>query len=125
MKRTQVLCLKLTLNKQFTCKDTTSSEIDFSINRGDIDLDKILVSVEGPSGTRSFEITNSSNYLYAKMYTGSFNGTLTIPDKNAGLTYSVGLVQIGISDAITIKIAPIISGNQCEVSDSVNKIENC
>lgn len=116
---------KVTLNKQFTCKDTVSNEIDFAISRGDIDLDKILVSVEGPSGTKSFEITNSSAYSYVKMYNGAFNGTLQLPDKNAGLTYSVGLVQIGITDATTIKIAPIINGNQCEVSDSVTSLNSC
>tara|TARA_Y100000310_G_scaffold342908_1_gene448197 strand:+ start:9603 stop:10121 length:519 start_codon:yes stop_codon:yes gene_type:complete len=113
---------EVTLNKQYTCKN--SNEIQFAMNIGDISIDSVLISVSGQSGAKSFEIKNNS-YSYVKMYSGSYNGTLQLPGKNSGLTYVINLAGIGITDAKSIKIAPIINANQCEVSDSVIEISNC
>lgn len=113
------------LNKQYTCYDSSLSEIQFAIKIGDISIDSALVSVSGKSGSKSFEIKNNSTYSYVKMYGGSYGGTLQLPAKNAGLTYIINLTGIGITDAKSIKIAPIINSNQCEVSDSVLEINNC
>tara|TARA_Y100000034_G_scaffold130823_1_gene190254 strand:- start:2302 stop:2835 length:534 start_codon:yes stop_codon:yes gene_type:complete len=116
---------KVTLNKQYVCKDSIANEIQFAINIGDIDVDSALVSVSGQSGTKSFEIKNSTTYSYVKMFGGSYGGALQLPGENAGLTYVVGLTTLGITDATSIKIAPVLNGNQCEVSDSITSIGSC
>ena len=114
---------EVTLNKQYTC--TNSNEIQFAMNIGDIIIDSAIVSVSGQSGAKSFEIKNNLTYSYVKMYGGSYGEILQLPEKNAGLTYVINLAGIGITDATSIKIAPIINGNQCEVSDSILDISNC
>lgn len=115
---------KVTLNKQYTCYNSGSNEIEFAMSIGDITIDSVIVSVSGKSGAKSFEVKNES-YSYVRMYSGSYGGTLQLPDKNAGLTYVINLAGIGIADAKSIRIAPIINSNQCEVSDSILEINNC
>tara|TARA_Y100000031_G_scaffold109380_1_gene120372 strand:- start:433 stop:1011 length:579 start_codon:yes stop_codon:yes gene_type:complete len=116
---------EVSLNKQYTCYNSGSSEIQFAMNIGDISIDSVIVSVSGQSGAKSFEVKNNLTYSYVKMYSGSYEGTLQLPDKNSGLTYVINLSGIGITDATSIKIAPIINANQCEVSDSILEISNC
>lgn len=116
---------EVTLSKQYTCHDSSSNEIQFAMNIGDISIDSVLVSVSGKSGAKSFEVKNNLTYSYVKMYNGNYGGILQLPEKNAGLTYIINLAGIGITDAKTIKIAPIINTNQCEVSDSIIEIGNC
>lgn len=116
---------KINFNKQYTCYDSSLNEIQFAINIEDIDVESVLVSVSGQSGTKSFEVKNGSIYSYVKMFGGIYGGALQLPEKNAGLTYVIDLGIIGIPNAASIKIAPVISGTQCEVSDSITSIGNC
>ncbi len=118
---------EVTLNKQYTCHDLNPliNEIKFSINIDDLNVDSVLVSISGESGAKSFEIKNSSTYSYVKMFSGSYGGALQLPEKNAALTYIVNLTGSGVSDAKSIKIAPIINDNQCEVSDSIIEVSSC
>lgn len=116
---------EVSLNKQYTCHDSGSNEIQFAINIGNIDIGSVLVSVLGESGTKSFEVKNNATYSYVKMYNGNYGESLQLPEENSGLTYVINLVGIGIEDATSIKIAPIINGNQCEVSDSIIGIGSC
>ncbi|HED05111.1 MAG TPA: hypothetical protein ENI61_00320 [Ignavibacteria bacterium] len=116
---------EVSLDKAYTCYDSSLNETQFEITLGDISIDSVLVSVSGKSGSKSFKIKNNITYSYVKMYGGSYGGVLQLPAKNAGLTYVVNLAGIGIIDSKSIKIAPIINSNQCEVSDTVTELNNC
>ncbi len=116
---------EVSLDKAYTCYDSSLNETQFEITLGDISIDSVLVSVSGKSGSKSFKIKNNVTYSYVKMYGGSYGGVLQLPAKNAGLTYVVNLAGIGIIDSKSIKIAPIINSNQCEVSDTVTELNNC
>ena len=116
---------KVKLNKQYTCLNSSSDEAQFSLSIGDISVDSVLVALAGNSGSKSFELKNASSFAYARMYSGSYGGSLTMPGKNSGLTYVVDLSSLGVSDANSIRISPIIKGNQCEVSDSIEEIGSC
>jgi flagellin-like protein len=113
---------QITINTQYTCYNTTSHEFDFSIERGDIDIDKIVVSVSSSATATVKGYTLPGNYSDVKMYGGNYSTPSNLPMKNSGVTY----VTNDFSSAPdSVKIAPVISGNQCDVSDQLNQIESC
>ena len=116
---------EITIGKQYSCVNFTSNETKVSLNVGNIDIEGILVSISGNSGAKSFIIKANSSFSYVKMYNGAYGASLSLPGKNSGLTYVVSNINIGVSDADSVAIAPIISGNQCEVSDSINELGSC
>jgi len=115
---------KVTINKQYTCHNFSSNEIQFLINIGDVDIAGLLISVSGNSEAKSFEITNET-ISFVKTYKGSYGDVINPPNKNSGLTYIVNLSEMGIGSADSITIAPIIEDQQCGVSDSLSGIDNC
>lgn len=111
---------KISINKAYTCWDTSSSEFQFSINREEIDVDKIIVSIAAESATNSYEIPGSDSNM--KKYGGTYGETLALPENNAGLTYVIkGLSEV--PDSITI--IPVINEEQCDAVDVLYDIENC
>lgn len=115
---------EVTINRQYTCNDFDLNEVRFLINVGEVDLDGLLVSISGNSGTKSFKITNEA-ISFVKTYNGLYGDVINPPKENSGLTYIVNLNEIGIESADSITIAPIIKGTQCEVSDLLSRIDNC
>ena len=115
---------KVTLDKRYTCLNSSSNELQFSINIGDITVDRVLVSISSLSGSKSLEISNTT-MNNVKMYNGVYGGLVEVPEKNAGLTYVVDISGLGISTPDSISIAPIISEIQCGVSDSLFEISKC
>ncbi len=114
---------KMTLDKKYTCYDTSTNpgKVRLSLNRGDVNLDEVLISVTNGVETKSFKISKTSQTVAGLTY---LNGTSTVslPPKNGGITY----IYSWTSDAPkTIQIAPVIDGEQCEVSDSISQIDNC
>src|SRR3989344_7814862 len=60
---------KLSINSEYVCYDKDSDEIVFSINREDIELDKLIVAIETETEVRQFEIDSDEKtiqnlYLY-------------------------------------------------------------
>jgi len=117
---------KINLNDQYTCRNPSgnnSNEIEFALSLGYVNVDSILVSISGESGSKGFNIKSGELITGIRMLNGTT--TLSLPDSNSGLTYIVDLTAIGIVDASSIRIAPIIGGNQCDVSDSITSILSC
>lgn len=119
---------KVTLNTAYTCINTSSvygtSDVIFSINRQDIEINKIVVSVSGGGSTKSFEIsteaetfTNLINYPYGSGL------SVSLPGKNEGKTYIHNGTELSSVDEISI--APVVGDKQCDISDSVTDIGSC
>ncbi|MFQ5531208.1 MAG: hypothetical protein ACE5ES_01190 [Candidatus Nanoarchaeia archaeon] len=87
---------KITLNDRFTCYNSSSGGLRFSLNIGNIDVDKILVSISGSSRTKTFEITNEENShdfltrYNAGLCSGSANVCSSIPDVNCNTQTGCG-----------------------------------
>jgi len=117
---------KVEINKKYTCYEvmsgaTTTYNIRFSLSVGDVDVEKIIVGIYTDNEIKSYEISNFSQTLAGLKPVPS--GTqVELPDKNSGLSYN----GTGFTSKInSIQITPVISGTQCEVSDSLSQIENC
>jgi len=116
---------EVTLNHKYTCYNSSANELVFSLNIGDVEVNEVVVFIDGDGVTKSFNIkTEAQTIAYLKNYT---SGTLIqLPDKNSGLTYRANLTGIGISSAPdTIKISPVMDNKQCDASDMLNQVDSC
>lgn len=116
---------KLSINSEYVCYDSATKEIVFSINREDINLDKLIVAVETETDIIQFELKENEEiinnlYPYNKERTLQ-NKSVELPAKNGGKTY---IAKIN-NEVIGIKIIPVINEEQCEVADSLNEIIPC
>jgi len=119
---------EITLNSEYTCYSFAEDKVQFSINIGDVDIDSLLVTIHGAGSSESFEIKNDSVTVEGLCnYTGEAGDPVKLPSKNCGLTYTYdwdsGEDKMNTPEAI--EIAPIIGGNQCSTSDSINNIGSC
>jgi len=116
---------KITINKQYTCYEKIGSnyKLRFGLSIGDVSVDNVIVSVSSGGNVNSYTITNTPQQITnLVMYSGSNPTNVILPGKNAGVTYNA----TGFSNMIDlVKIAPVIGGSLCEVSDSVSDIGNC
>lgn len=97
---------KVRINDKYTCYDDSSSKVNVSIIRDDIDMEGLTVSISDGEDSDSFTI-NSSN----------------LPGKRGGKTYVFSWSRSTTPSGV--RIAPIIGGNQCDVSDSTNQLLDC
>lgn len=115
---------KVKINSRYTCYEKKVEDpnlFQFSITRGDIELDKILVSISSEGEMKTFEIPGT--YDNVKNYKdGEYDEALTLPEKNAGLTY----VSQGWSEKPDlVEISLVIEGIPCQVSGSLSDIDFC
>ncbi len=110
---------KLSINPEYICYDSADKKFVFSINRENIELDKLIVAVETETEIKQFELkeTEQNNDLLPF----SSGGSATLPAKNGGKTY----IAENLNPVIGIKIIPVINEEQCEVADSLNEIIPC
>lgn len=112
---------KIEINSEYTCYDSDLDEVHFSINIGDIDIDRLFIVIADENSSVSFELTNE---LTPEGNLRNYDGTneVKLPDKNAGSTYIASNFYI---KPTLIQIAPTVNGNQCGVSDSLSYIPEC
>lgn len=116
---------KVQINGQYTCykRVGTNYNLRFSLIIGDIDVDKVIVSISSESAVKSFEITNTNQTISGLEMYSPEDTNVILPGKNSGLTYNVTTL---FSEKIdSIQIAPVINDDLCEVSDSISEIEDC
>jgi len=119
---------KISINEKYTCYNVTNNSVQFSINMGDIEIDELLISIGGAGSSQSVQITNVASLIpdLANYLSNGFGtDSIVLPSKNGGSTYVYYKEDFFTSTPDFIKIAPIIGGNQCGISDSMNNIEVC
>ena len=116
---------KVTINSQYTCYNSSNGELLLSIGVGDIDIEKVVVTVSGEGKTNSYEITNELSNVddNLKAYDGS--NEVRLADKNEGLTYRLNASAEELGRPDSIKVYPVIKGRQCDASDTISGIGSC
>ena len=124
---------KLSINSEYVCYNEGKDEVVFSINRKDIEMDKLLVILETELEIITFEISETpKNFTTSDYPLFLFNETASdytnakelvkLPNKNAGKTY----VATNFPEKpIQIQIAPVISGEQCDIVATLSYIVDC
>lgn len=113
---------KVTLNGIYTCYNTVNKQFQFSISIGDIDVEKVVVGISAEGDQRSYTLTEEDQQDMGLTRYGS-ETEVKIPGKNGGYTYIVDEEFDEVPDLI--QIAPVIDGQQCEVSDYISNIGSC
>jgi hypothetical protein len=111
------------INDRYTCYDSATNDVQFSIEMKDIEIEKLLISIVDSStkSSLSFEITNELKVV-ADLSAYPSGNQVVLPGKNSGRTY----VATGFSgEPSSIEIVPIINGEVCDVSDTLYDIPNC
>lgn len=112
---------KLSINDEYVCYNSTNKSLVFSIERKDIDMDKLLIALETSSKISKNYLTENNtdnpNILNSDGSTG-----VSLPSKNGGKTYIILNVE---ENPINVQIDPIIDGEQCDSVDSINNIVDC
>ena len=117
---------KVNLDPRYTCYDSSSEELQFSIKIGDIETEGALISISGQGSSTSFILNTTESSISNVVSYPSRSANVRLPGKNSGLTYIYNLSAGGFTgEPDRIEIAPIIGGNQCSVSDSIQKFESC
>jgi FlaG/FlaF family flagellin (archaellin) len=117
---------KVTINGRYTCYNSTSNELQFSLSVGDINIDEILVGISASGTSVSFKINSGSSQVTNLFTYPGRSINVTLPKKNAGLTYILNMSGAGFQGVPdSMRIAPIVGEEQCETSDSVEEIDNC
>ena len=111
----------VTLNNDYTCYNSTSKELQFSVNVGDIDIESITVSILYGGNSKTFTLGNATTI--SGLFTYPSRGTsIKMPDKSGGLTY----IATGISQSPDwVRIAPTVNGKQCDVTDTIYSPYDC
>lgn len=124
---------KFSINRNYVCYDGANSRLVFSIDRGDVEIDKMIVSVRTETSSNNIEISSSQQYFPDNQNPVIFNydpsqqnflgsALVSLPAKKSGRTY----ILTGISQSPSqIQIVPVVKGEQCEIADIVNEIPNC
>ncbi len=118
---------KVTFNDAYTCYDSKTKEMQISISVDNLDsLDSLLVSISGSGQTKSYKLENGITNNQIKPFSGNYGETVSIPSSNEGKTYVFNISASEInSKPDEIRIAPVISKKQCEVSDKTTQIDFC
>ncbi|OGI12485.1 hypothetical protein A3K64_04200 [Candidatus Micrarchaeota archaeon RBG_16_36_9] len=115
---------KVQINGEYTCYEENGGayNLRFSLMIGDVKVDKVRVSVSSESTVKGYEIAGGNETIEGLAMYPSGSMLINLPAKNAGVTYRA----TGFTSRIdSIRIAPVIGGTVCEVSDSIAEIENC
>lgn len=95
---------KISLNKLNTCYDSSAKTMKVSIEIEDLEYDKILVYISTGGNSITKEILKTEQA------------------QNSGKTYSYTNIN---SKPDTIKLVPVIQGEQCDIIDSINEVATC
>ncbi|MBS3086896.1 hypothetical protein J4422_04305 [Candidatus Pacearchaeota archaeon] len=117
---------KISINNDYTCYNSSSNELQFSISVGDVNLDELLIGVSAAGTSASFRLTSGVTQVANLVAYPDRSTNVKLPGKNSGLTYLFNMGAAGLSGpAESIRIAPVIGNDQCEVSDAIEEIDNC
>ena len=93
----------------------------FGINLADVDVGSVVVMISGEGSIKSYTITKEAQPITGlENYRGGSD--IQLPGKNGGSSYNSSEFPLRPD---SIRLSPVIGGNQCEVSDSISNIQSC
>ena len=118
---------KVNIENRYTCYNSNSKELQLSLSIDDVDVDEILIGVSGGGSGVNFKIKKEISAVNnVVMYPSRSATTVKLPGKNAGLTYLLDITSAGLTNPPDlVEISPVVEGSQCEISDSLDQIDDC
>ena len=116
---------KVSLDKEYTCYNHVNKKLEFMLKIEDVEIESVKVSVSGDLAMKSFDIGKEDSTTNFLSEYDAAQTTVTLPLKDSGKTYVVDTTILGTGIPNSIKVAPTINGNLCEVSDEISGIGSC
>jgi hypothetical protein len=117
---------KFKINGEYTCYSYDSSSgkysLRFSLNVGNIKVDKLIIGISSASSSKSYTLTNNAQTISGLSYYPS-GTSVKLPGINSGQTYLATAISTDKIDSM--RIAPMINEAQCDIADSISDIQNC
>lgn len=104
------------IDEKYTCVNLTSNKIELMIQRGDIELESIQVSISGEEKQVDFYIVNQEIPVTSSVIIGLLK-------KNSAKKYSIDLEGFGNIESISI--ARINQGQTCSIADTIFNVPEC
>lgn len=115
---------KIEIVGEYTCYDSNTSQFQFSIERKDIEVDEIIISLNSIGGSKTFNLKNGTQTISGlRIYPEIWQ--IKMPDKNSAITYVINLTTVSFQKPDEIKVIPVVKGEQCEEVDSLKEIDTC
>jgi len=120
---------KIKFNQQYVCYNTTSGSgigksLKFSINRGDIELNKIIIMISSSGASIGLEIPETINNANLMYYNYS-SANVELPAKNSGVGYVYNGTEVQNGKPDSIILYPVVNEKQCEAMDEITEFINC
>lgn len=113
---------RVVFNGEYTCYNSSSDEVQFSVNIGDVNISKIAVTILAGGSSKSFELTPIESNISGLYNYPSKSASIKMPSPNSGQTY----IATGISQTPDwIKIAPYVGDKSCNPTDTIYELEDC
>ncbi len=113
---------KISLNNDWTCYDQTNQEMHFSIDRGEIDVESVLISVSTETDSTVRIIKDEFSIVANVTKLGDTSNNVSLPKRESGKTY---ILENVTEKPTKIAIAPFMGTKQCDVSDTIETIGYC
>jgi FlaG/FlaF family flagellin (archaellin) len=113
------------INNEYTCYNTSKGELMISLGIGDVDIEKVIISVSGSGSSKSYEVGRDDAESSAALMNYTGGNDVKLPGKNEGLTYRINTVTEGLGKPDSIKIYPVANGKQCDSTDSITGVTSC
>ena len=119
---------KVNFNLKYTCWLDTSKAIYFSVEVGDITLDKFNIILQSDDSTKTIVFERGKNGVDNQLENLDMTfSPLYFPEKNSGFTYAATNPYLPSLDTIpkSIRVVPVINGEACSVADTIYDIPSC
>jgi len=115
---------KITINPDYTCYEQIGGNyyLRFALSIGDITPEEVVVSVSSSSEVKSYRILSKASSVAGLTMYPTGNTSVILPGKNSGLTYRT---EVFTGKFDMVRIAPVLDGTQCDVSDTISEIADC
>ena len=112
----------VSINNKYTCWNSTSNEMLFSVSVSDVELTEVVVAVAGSGTTKSYKLTKTPGPITDLVTFPDRDTDIVAPESNSGLTY---ITTFFTSAPDSVTVYPVVGKNQCDVSDTLASIDSC
>ena len=117
---------KVTFDSRNTCYNKTSDEIQFSIRRGDVEIDGISVFISSGRETVPLRLTDEERKFDSlRYYGGTYGSAVKLPPNEGTSTYVYGWNVARRGNVSRLEIRPVVGGTECSASDVIRTFYNC
>jgi flagellin-like protein len=113
---------KISLNDDYTCYNSTGNYTQFSLNRKELTLDSLRISIDSEIKSEVFLLTEKVETIDGLNNYPDNNTGVSLPGNSSGLTYIANGFTVMPS---LIQISPVRGGVNCEVVDEISTFVEC